>query len=469
MKFGKSFEKALEDEDLPEEWKAAAIKYKSLKVVLELESLGLTAETIKNLLESTADESGLAQSPTATIEYRFDGTTRSIQPRICFTVDTSTPQIEELSATTREALRDLLQKANTSESPPDSPRLKLYDPVANADLEERLESMHLAQHQKESSSPRRSATVQIASNHEGEIDGHETGGVQTIQIKLDSDLEFFDMLSGEVDKLDTLQSREKSMVLANVNQLGIQVSNLVRPNNKGKQNPDMVAWRQILRLYEDAGIFRPSSELQRKSHTPEKAATQLDWFMDQVSKANILPETSKNLKSRSLYNTFHALNLAMLQQVKFHSMNQQAMGKILKKFDKRTALTAKSTFPEFMASDPFFNNGLAQAMYYALASNIMAVVPQLDDFECPVCTSITIKPVRLSCSHVFCVRCLIRLQLARENHCPICRRDNVLAADSTNIDWALLNFLKMYFPKEAREKQRDNEREQLRQNPWLRR
>lgn len=32
MKFGKSFEKALEDEDLPEEWKAAAIKYKSLKV-----------------------------------------------------------------------------------------------------------------------------------------------------------------------------------------------------------------------------------------------------------------------------------------------------------------------------------------------------------------------------------------------------------------------------------------------------
>lgn len=32
MKFGKTFEKALEAEDLPEEWKAAAIKYKSLKV-----------------------------------------------------------------------------------------------------------------------------------------------------------------------------------------------------------------------------------------------------------------------------------------------------------------------------------------------------------------------------------------------------------------------------------------------------
>lgn len=32
MKFGKTFEKALEEEDIPDEWKAAAIKYKSLKV-----------------------------------------------------------------------------------------------------------------------------------------------------------------------------------------------------------------------------------------------------------------------------------------------------------------------------------------------------------------------------------------------------------------------------------------------------
>jgi hypothetical protein len=34
MKFGKSFEKQLEDDDIPEEWRAAAIKYKSLKVCL---------------------------------------------------------------------------------------------------------------------------------------------------------------------------------------------------------------------------------------------------------------------------------------------------------------------------------------------------------------------------------------------------------------------------------------------------
>jgi len=36
MKFGKSFEKALDDEDLPDEWRAAAIKYKSLKVFVQV-------------------------------------------------------------------------------------------------------------------------------------------------------------------------------------------------------------------------------------------------------------------------------------------------------------------------------------------------------------------------------------------------------------------------------------------------
>lgn len=436
--------------------------------MVELESLGLTAETIKNLLESSADESGLAKSPTATIEYLFDGTTRSIQPRIRFTVDINTLQIEDLTTSTREALRDLLDKASSAECKADSPRLNAYDPVADAALEERLETMQVAPKLRPRKIPTRNGSIRVSSDTLEQPQTTTTKvrpphqGVQTIQIKLDSDVEFFDMLSEEVDKLDKLQLREKSAVLLNISQLGAQVSILVRPNNKGKQNADLEAWRKILRLYEDAGIFRPSSEVQRRSHTPEKAAMQLAWFIEQVHEAKVIEDSPKTLRSRALYNTFYTLNFAIVQQIKFHSMNRQAMGKILKKFDKRTALTAKETFPNFMAADPFFTNGLAQAMYFALASNIMAVVPQLDDFECPVCTSITIKPVRLSCGHVFCVRCLIKLQLARENHCPICRRDNVLEADSTNIDWALLNFLKMYFPREAKEKQRDNEREQLR-------
>ncbi|ORY84449.1 SPX domain-domain-containing protein [Protomyces lactucae-debilis] len=483
MKFGKSFEKQLEDEDIPAEWRAAAIKYKSLKkcitrVVQELESLGLRPETIKDLLDTSAAPDATRSSGGA-IEYLFDGTTRSIQPKIRFTVDTTGAHMAELSSTTRTALRDLLQKAAanaTSSKGEEMPSLDrvashgssssseaLYDPVQGEKLEEEVERIRLHRQQLKLKRPPVLGTA-CSNGATGDEPCAEHRELQTIQIKLDSDLEFFDMLSQELDTLDALEEREKQSVAISINQLGSEVSALVRPNNKGKLNPDLEAWRKLLRLYEDAGVFQPVSESQRRSHTPEKAARQLAWFAKEVERTGILVTNAKrgNAKSQALYNTFNILNLAILRQIKFHSMNQEAMSKILKKFDKRTALTARRSFPDFMASDPFFGKGLAQAMYAAIASNILSIVPQLDDYACPVCTSITVKPIRLDCGHIFCVRCLITLQLSREKHCPICRKPNVLRADSSNIDYALLNFLKQYFPVEAKQKQKENEREQLR-------
>lgn len=415
----------------------------------ELESLGLTTETIKDLLEGSKNQS-TTNTGIASIEYDFDGTTRAIHPRLSLKIEADGAQLSELSSTTRTALKDLLKRA--SEHDGESPTIPVYDPVASAALEERIETLQLDDSQ----------TLEKARS--GSPDSTKTIDARTIQVHLDSDAEFFDMLSEEVDELDQLQSKEKAVVLSDIDHLGSRVATLVRPNNKGKANANLEAWRKLLRLYEDAGVFKPASEAQRRNHTPEKAAQQLTWYVNEVQKAGILDSSPKGAQSRDLYAAFNALNFAILRQIKFQSMNQQAMDKILKKFDKRTSLGAKHTFPTFMAADPFFANGLASAMHYALASNLLSVVPQLDDYECPVCTSITVKPVRLSCSHVFCVRCLIRLQLAKENHCPICRRSNVLAADSTNIDYALLNFLKMYFPREAKAKQRANEKEQLKQS-----
>lgn len=41
----------------------------------------------------------------------------------------------------------------------------------------------------------------------------------------------------------------------------------------------------------------------------------------------------------------------------------------------------------------------------------------------------------------------------------MCRAQVVLLADASNLDTGLLNFLKYYFPKEAKIKQLENERE----------
>jgi E3 ubiquitin-protein ligase BAH len=119
---------------------------------------------------------------------------------------------------------------------------------------------------------------------------------------------------------------------------------------------------------------------------------------------------------------------------------------------------ARSSFPEFMVSDPFFSESLAKSVNYIITENLLTVLPQLDDYTCPVCASITFKPIRLSCGHVFCIRCLIKLQRQQKSHCPICRRDVVMQADSTNVDEKLLAFLRLYFPKETKAKQLENEK-----------
>lgn len=521
MKFGKTFEQALQEEGIPDEWKSAAIKYKRLKKCInkvddELQSLGLSTEAVKDLL----DHSARRQTEMASINYVFDGTTRSIRPKIRFRIGAGGTQIDELSAETRIALKTLLDRAaaetaaqrrRSSQSsgetdsdarPPtdyDSaseakPR-PVYNPVtedlvAEGEIEAAMASVHFTE-RRPSSSGRRLEVKFKPELEESDADGEQT---QTLQIKLGSDLEFFEMLSAEVGELDDLHAREKDHLMKGIETLGDRVATLVRPaGSRPSDVEQLYAWREILKLWEEAGIFEPKSEQARLKHTPERAAERLHWFITELDRRKSVVATYSsaptiggivishsgggNLHSTSsgaarrraqasaqLLQTFAGLNVAILRQMKFQSMNAAAMGKILKKFDKRTGLVVRQSFPRFMRDDPFFADGarrLASAVYAAVARNLLSVVPQLDDYECPICTGITVKPVRLSCGHVFCVRCLVTLQAQRERHCPMCRADNVLHADSTNIDHALLNFLKMYFPREARDKQHQNERQAL--------
>jgi E3 ubiquitin-protein ligase BAH len=125
-----------------------------------------------------------------------------------------------------------------------------------------------------------------------------------------------------------------------------------------------------------------------------------------------------------------------------------------------------------------------------VSDELVAVVPRLDDYTCPVCLSLAWLPVRLACQHVFCVRCVIKMQRDRKRQCPLCRQPVVLKADlgewriaplftltfllsvvSTvpmdrsadrayvidNLDNELVRFMERYFKKEAKEKQRAND------------
>jgi hypothetical protein len=94
-------------------------------------------------------------------------------------------------------------------------------------------------------------------------------------------------------------------------------------------------------------------------------------------------------------------------------------------------LGVKHRFPALLAGEPFLTSKVAKAVCHKLASEVLTTVPQLDDYLCPVCFGIAYKPVRLSCGHIFCIRCMVTMQRSRETHCPLCRGDVVMAADSS--------------------------------------
>jgi E3 ubiquitin-protein ligase BAH len=76
-------------------------------------------------------------------------------------------------------------------------------------------------------------------------------------------------------------------------------------------------------------------------------------------------------------------------------------------------------------------HNIAKAICFKVNEELLTVVPQLNDYLCPVCFSIAYKPVRLRCLHVFCIRCMITMQRARNRYCPMCRDDVVLEADNS--------------------------------------
>ncbi len=118
---------------------------------------------------------------------------------------------------------------------------------------------------------------------------------------------------------------------------------------------------------------------------------------------------------------------------------------VLAEFDKRTALGAMGTATQLLSLRPFLAETMAKAVCYRVSEELLPLVPQLSDYLCPVCFSISYKPVRLRCGHVFCIRCLIVMQRAKNDHCPLCRGSVVMQADSSTSPLLLIGDERLTF------------------------
>lgn len=62
----------------------------------------------------------------------------------------------------------------------------------------------------------------------------------------------------------------------------------------------------------------------------------------------------------------------------------------------------------------FYNTSLPHVLLASLTDTLLPILPSLDDYMCLICTSIAFKPIRLNCSHLFCVRYVDGLLHLRE-------------------------------------------------------
>ncbi|KAF5607109.1 RING finger [Fusarium pseudoanthophilum] len=486
MKFGHDFKETLRAQDFPAHWVDHAIPYSQLKkclkkVARELHELGLDPETLRELLNP--DET----SPVA-LKYKLNGGADShLRPKLTVQVhlQDGVPVDASLAPNTRDFLNkiainlpqnqpaqvepatkspesDSVKEAAKAETVVETTSAPSTDTV-DALVDEANDKLAIAVPGKKTASDSEQTDPIAETTNDGSTEASATspaatgateGTYEIIEVPLTFDAEFFEMLQSDVNNLDALQVEEEKTMTSEIVALGKEVEHVVKPKRFSKT--DLARWRQIFELYLDAEIFFATHEQDHGERSSQVALRQLQWFQDQVAKQNLVKDF-KLPESTAAFNRFINLNASLLKNMQFQELNKTAVAKILKKFDKRTALGVARKFPTVVHSDKLLAGTIARDVCAQMSQELVSKVPQLNDYLCPVCFSVAYLPVRLDCQHVFCIRCVIKIQRRKEKHCPLCRADVVLKASAMNLDYELQKYMKKYFAKEVKEKARANE------------
>lgn len=421
MKFGQDYQAALARGEYPPDWVESAISYKKLKkcikrVQRELLSLGLDKDTLDALWQHV--DSGVG-GRSELLHYSLDGNEYSFTPRLTIVVDPrdGSPMDAWLSPETR---RNLLRLARNSR--------------ASVTATGRLPEHANGPPRDRSRAETNGAESEVDSASDGP-DGQEDGTseqdqdqLQTVEIPLTSDSEFFQILRRELADLDHLQESEQTRLQEEIARLGDELR-VVKSSKSKRSKEEVEAWRKILELYTEAEVFESSHEADAGARDAAHAQKKFQEFNQALITQQ--RDSLKLGKGASVaLDRFLRINVKLLRLIKFQEINRTALHKIMKKFDKRTALHARSHVSTALVKSPFIAQDLARATCFTISEEILKIIPQLNDYLCPVCFSISYKPVRLRCNHVFCIRCLVVLQREERSQCPLCREEVVLEATS---------------------------------------
>lgn len=402
MKFGRQYSAALAQEGYPQAWVKASISYRLLKkciknVQKELSDVGLNLQA----MEEASPRGGLAQYQL--LQTLFENNGRDFIPRITFIVDSEgLPLNACLSPETRQRLEKLSEASCAhTELPSLTPRTN-------------------SEHDEETSLPfvgDKAATSQKAPGR--------------IEIPIQNAKVFFQMLCVEVEGLGVLRKNQIDEIKQRIGNLSTTLRSVAVPPEDGKsRDTDLYAWREIFCLYGESEIFISNTEQDRSVHDSAVAQARFQRFSKIVEDSKMLKRFKRKDSQRAL-EQFVGINAQLINNLKFKELNMTAMTKILKKLVKRTALGTRAVRSNLIAAEPFSTRSLAKELCSQITQDLVKIVPQLDDKLCPVCMDLAWKPLLLRCGHRLCIRCALLLQRQGQKHCPCCREETIMEADSS--------------------------------------
>ncbi|KZT42794.1 hypothetical protein SISSUDRAFT_998572 [Sistotremastrum suecicum HHB10207 ss-3] len=510
MHYGKSYSALLAS--LPPEFQDSAIEYRQLKktikkLVDELGSLGLNPDVLNSLLHTEVETharslqepaaSGSTSDPTspsntstqlsselsqvvskAVYEFSSDES-NTLSPRLRIWISPS--RFEEVY--TSGSSEAFVSESQSSDNPSDD--IGLNEEVPQGALTKRRNSSTsllwaLQQHAVEEPSG-----IEPVFEEQGEagLDLSEPEQLSSVPesdsreivISLKADANFFALLTNALVASSNALRTTESQFMDSLKDLSVTISQHAKPpsshhhpipspkNIFRKADGDLYTWREIFTMYMELEIFESSAERDRGDRSTEESEKRLGKFAQQIGARGM--KLSKD--NRTAFERFLELNVLILNLRKFQIANNEAARKILKKHTKRTGLPSPSS-AALVAAAPVLNvhfTSLPHTLVQAMAEILLPIIPHLDDYECLICASVAFKPVRLACGHLFCVRCLVKLQKRGKANCPVCRAETVLQADRTNVDDMLLRYMVDWFPREVKEKKnvdgKEVEKEQM--------
>ncbi|KAJ1941402.1 hypothetical protein FBU59_003509, partial [Linderina macrospora] len=426
MKFGKTIETSAKE--LPEDWQPYIIQYKLLKknikrIVNELDDtfrlLNLNALAISEdaiLLDSESVRSGAASVMTQETTDHVDDALSGSAP-----ASDAAGKIEYLIEKDKDGVVHpviTVKLRNYPVTPPIDPIVELADdgsaPIDDLSLPPTTPTLAQQISSQTASVSAPTSSVSHVAGNVVQIETKRDGGVTETQVtvRLQTDQAFFDQLIDYIERTRSFEKDYTQQYNTNVQVLGADLTAVTSPFKH-----DFEIWREIFRLYMDADIWSHAEGDFRPTNSAHEGQERFAEFMKHIEKLG-LPRKFRDKQSGKLLVSFYKLNTELIYMKLLQEMNEAATRKIIKKHDKRTHLIAKTQFPQFVTID---TTTLTQALIFTIHNDLVGIVPQIDDYLCPMCLNVVWRPLRLECNHVFCSRCVVKASRRRMFNCPVCR------------------------------------------------